>query len=439
MTISVILVVLLLILLNGLFVAAEFAVVGAPKAAVDRRAREGNRAARVVKRLLESPREQDRLIATAQLGITLASLGLGMYGEHLFASWLAERFERLGAARWIAAHTLASTVAIAVLTYFHIVLGEMVPKSVALQRAERTVLWIVPVLRVIEIALFPLVWTLNTFGNLLLRVLGIRREHVAREHNRTPEELAYLVRESAAGGLLRSESASVVQQLFDFGSRPAGDIMVPRVRVCGLPEGASHDRVRQALATKPHTRYPVYADTIDRIVGVVHVKQLMAVMASRTSLTPSLVRPAPFVPATATLDEVRAAMAAARSQLAVVMDEQGGTAGIVTVEDLFEQVIGELSEDPRTRPSVYTDAAGRTLAAGTAHLDDLGSAMDRVLESESVNTVGGLVLALLGRPPEVGDVVRYQGVRVEVMAVEGHGVAEALVSRDEPLTVDVPV
>ncbi len=227
-------IVTVLILLNGLFVAAEFAIVGAPRATINRLAHGGNRWARLVKRILDDAREQDRFIATAQLGITLASLGLGMYGEHLLAEWLAEQFEHWGWGRWIAAHTLGSITAIAFLTYFHIVVGEMVPKSLALSRADRTVLWIAPVMRLIQFVFYPLVVLLNGLGNGTLRLMGVRRQVGAAESVRTPDELAYIVRESQAGGMLRRASATMVQELLEFSELTAGQVMVPRVRVVPL-------------------------------------------------------------------------------------------------------------------------------------------------------------------------------------------------------------
>src|SRR5215217_6391488 len=190
------LIVALLLALNALFVAAEFAIVGVSRPVIERRAEDGEWRARLVVRVLRDPGEQDRFIATAQLGITLASLGLGMYGEHLLAGWLSERLGVLGAGRWIAAHTLGSVLAVAILTYFHIVLGEMVPKSIALQHAERSVLWIAPVMRVFQLAALPLVIVLNGVGNAVLRLVGVRRDRVHDEQYRTPEELAYLVHES---------------------------------------------------------------------------------------------------------------------------------------------------------------------------------------------------------------------------------------------------
>ena len=432
MTLASILIIFGLITLNGLFVAAEFAIVGAPRASIERLARQGSAQARAVRRILHDARQQDRFIATAQLGITLSSLGLGMYGEHLLAEWLAGHFERLGAGRWIAAHTLASIVAIATLTYFHIVLGEMVPKSLALQKAERTVLRVAPIMQMVQLALFPLVVLLNGIGNGLLRLIGIRREAAGKEQFRRPEELAYLVRETAAGGMLRTESARVVQELFEFGELTAGDVMVPRVGVVGLPLGANTDDLRAALRESSHTRYPVFEETIDRIVGVAHVKDILRALRSNGTLTRASIRRAPFVPEAASVDQVLEAMAEAKSQLAVVLDEHGGTAGILTVEDLFEEVVGEFGEDPTARPEMYRDEQGRLHVRGTVRLEDVGSAVDAILEHDDVETAGGLVLALLGGLPRVGSAVEYRGVRFEVTAMEGRGVSEVVVSVVDP-------
>jgi CBS domain containing-hemolysin-like protein len=432
MTATAILVIFALIALNALFVAAEFAIVGAPKAVIDRLAREGHWVARRVKKVLEDRRQQDRFIATAQLGITLASLGLGMYGEHLLAAYLAGHFERLGAGQWIAAHTVGSVVAIAILTYFHIVLGEMIPKSIALQQPERTVLWVAPVIRMVQIGLYPVVLLLNGIGNGLLRLFGVRRDVPSQEHYRHPEELAYLVRESAAGGLLRTESASVVQELFEFGELTAREVMVPRVHIVGVPLGLDVESIRGLLTSSLHTRYPVYEESIDYIVGVVHVKHLLRCLADQRPLRREDVRAAPFVPVGVAVDQVLAAMAEARSQLAVVLDEHGGTAGIVTVEDLFEEVVGEFGEDPTERPEVFRDAENRLHVAGTVRLDEVGRALGVVLEHEEVDTAGGLVMTLLGRPPRLGESVVYDNVRFEVAAVDRRAVDEVIVTALQP-------
>jgi CBS domain containing-hemolysin-like protein len=423
------LIVMALVLANALFVAAEFAIVGAPRATIDRLAQAGNRAARLVRRVTSDPLEVDRFIATAQLGITLASLGLGMYGEHLLAEWLSLRFEALGAGRWVAAHTLGSVTAIAFLTVIHIVIGEMVPKSIALARADRAVLWIAPVMRLITLTLFPLVVLLNGIGNATLRLFGVRRQEASAESVRTPDELAYIVRESSAGGLLKKQSANVVQELLEFGDLTAAQVMVPRVSVVGLDVHDGAAEVHAVLAAHPHSRYPVIDGDLDHVVGMLHVKDLLGGLADGQRVGALAVRPVPFVPETTTADQVLAAMRAQRSQLVVVMDEHGGTSGIITLEDLLEEVVGELTEDSKAQGEIHPKGDGKFVVAGTVRVADAGEAIGAVIEHPDVESVSGLVLALLGRPPKVGDVVEYEEARIEVLALRGRGVREALVER----------
>jgi CBS domain containing-hemolysin-like protein len=419
-----VLIVMLLLLLNALFVAAEFAIVGVSRPAIEQRARAGEWRARMVARILGDPTQQDRFIATAQLGITLASLGLGMYGEHLLAQWLATKLELLGAERWIAAHSLASIIAVAILTYFHIVIGEMVPKSIALQHAERTVLWIAPLMRVCGWVAHPLVVTLNAVGNAVLRVAGVRRDRVHDEQYRTPEELAYLVHESQQSGLLRSNQAQIVAELLDFGELTAGEIMVPRVRVAGIPLGAALGDVLVTLRARPFTRYPVYEGTMDSVVGMLHVKDILRCIPECATLGMAEVRAVPYLPATARVDQVIATLRAARSQMAVVMDEHGGTAGILTVEDLFEEVVGDVGDEAAGGADIRREG-GAVLCTGVTRLETLGDMLGVELGRDDVDTVSGVVLAMLGGPPQVGDAVVVSGVRIEVLALRGHGVAEA--------------
>jgi CBS domain containing-hemolysin-like protein len=416
-----------LILLNGLFVAAEFAIVGVSRPAIARRAAQGQRAARLVSAVLRDPREVDRFIATAQLGITVASLGLGMYGEHLLAGWLAGVFSGWGAGRWIAAHTLGSVTAVAILTYFHIVVGEMVPKTIALQRAERAVLILAPVMRVLQLVAFPLIVALNGVGNGLLRLVGVDRGKGGADQHRTPEDLAFLVQEARAGGLLRHDAAQVVSELLEFGDLTAGEVMVPRVRIVGVPVGAATPALHRLLREHPFTRYPVYEGSLDRIVGMVHVKDLMRRPPAAEALAESEARAVPFVPATARMDQVMGAMRTARAQLAVVMDEHGGTAGIVTVEDLFEEIVGDVGDDDAHAQPIAREGAS-LLVAGTMRLDDLGNELGVPVEHDEVDTVSGLVLALLSRTPVIGDRVEFAGVALEVVELAGRGVARVRAS-----------
>jgi CBS domain containing-hemolysin-like protein len=422
------LVIAALILLNGLFVAAEFAIVGAPRLAIERRARAGQRIAQTVRRILDHPREQDRFIATAQIGITLASLGLGMYGEHVLAGWIATALDTWGPARWIAAHAFATVLSITVLTYFHIVIGEMVPKSLALQQAERTVLWITPPMLWTKALFYPLVIGLNGVGNAVLRLMGINRQTATRERYYTPEELELVVRESQEAGTLPLESGRLLHHIFEFGDLTAGKVMVPRVRVTGIPVGSHPEAIERTMRTSPHTRYPIYTGDLDQVVGMCHIKDLLRLMLAGEVLESHHVRWLPTVPETASLDAVLGTMQRARTQMALIVDEYGGTAGVLTLQDLFEEVVGKVDESNSTPADTYVDAAGRVRVPGTARLAEVGERLTVTLHHEDVDSVSGLVLTLLGRAPRIGDTVRYGGLLFEVTAVHGLGVAECAVS-----------
>jgi len=420
-------IILLLVLANGLFVAAEFAIVGAPRASIEHKASQGSRLARRVARILETPQQQDRYIATTQVGISLASLGLGMYGEEVVAEWIAGWLGPYGIGRWIAAHTIATVASLALLTYLHIVIGEMVPKALALQRAERTALFVSPLIRGLEHAILPLVMALNGVGNGVLRLIGVRRQEVDTERYHSTAELEFIIKESQEGGQLRGEAGRILRELFEFGDLTAGEVMVPRVQVTGIAIGTEPDELRAIVRAHPHTRYPVYIGDLDNIVGSLHIKEILRHLIANRTVTAQDARPLPYVPGPAYLDEVLAAMRRYQAQMAVVMDQHGGTAGLVTMEDLFEEVVGQI-EEGRARVPIRRDERGRVHVRGTVRLTEVGKALGCTLEHPRVTTVSGLVLLLLGRPAAVGDSVAYGQVRVEVTAVAGRGVSEAVVS-----------
>ncbi|HUQ86809.1 MAG TPA: hemolysin family protein [Vicinamibacterales bacterium] len=416
------------ILVNAFFVAAEFAIVGAPRAAIDRRAAEGQGLAQAVQLILKDPVRQDRYIATSQLGITVASLGLGMYGERVLAEAVYDAIGSAGLPAWAVSHAAASVVAIAVLTYFHIVVGEMVPKSIALQSAERLALWITPVMRWLTLLVLPVVIVLNGVGNAILHVLGITRKSADDDHY-TPEELQLVVAESEEMGALHGESGAVLQELFEFGALTAAETMTPRVRVTAIQINSTADEVRDVVRSAPHTRYVVIDGDLDHVVGNVHIKDVFRLLLKGGSLTAAGVRPTPAVPATVLLDDVLTTMRRERAQMVVVVDEHGGTSGIVTVEDLFEEVAGEIDEKPGARPRLWRDDDGRLRVPGTLRVTELGEEFDLTLEHADVDSVSGLVLALVGRPAAVGDVVKYDRLELTVTAVVGRGVGECAVRR----------
>jgi magnesium and cobalt exporter, CNNM family len=434
--VTALLIIAALILLNGIFVAAEFAIVGAPRSAIDARVARGDRLARLVQGVLRDPQSQDRYIATSQLGITVASLGLGMYGEHVLADRIYDLLlaapGRAAAPAWLLSHGLASVVAIAILTYFHIVIGEMVPKSLALSYAERIALWITPPMLWMKTLVFPLIVALNGTGNAVLKLVGVNRRAQSSDQYYTSEELQMIVQESEELGALRADSGQMLQDLFEFGDLTAAEAMVPRVRITGVPVRSTPDKIRQILAKSPHTRYPIIENDLDHIVGMIHIKDLLRLLLRRETVGPRHARTLPLVPETAPLDAVLATMRRERSQMAVVIDEHGGTSGIVTLQDLFEEVIGEIAEGTTGGTQLYRDERGRLRVPGTMRIDELGRLFDLELEHEDVDRVSGLVLALLGRPPRLGDKVKYGRLVLEVTALAGHGVAECAVTLTEP-------
>jgi CBS domain containing-hemolysin-like protein len=423
-------VIILLIAANGIFVAAEFAIAGVPRPAIDRRAAAGERVAQVVRRVLRNPQNLDRYIATAQLGITASSLGLGMYGEHAVAEGIYQLFGA-GTIGWLGSHAMATVIAIAILTYFHIVLGEMVPKALALQQPERAVLWITPPMLWLRAALYPFVVGLNGVGTAILRLFGVHREWGAEQYH-TSDELQYIVQESVAGGLLEAGSAQMLSELFEFGERTASELMVPRVRMVGIPLGATGEEAAEIIRSSGHTRYPVFDGDLDHIVGMLHIKDLVRRSDPELPLRREDVRPAPFMPETSGVEAVLQRMRMERTQLIVVLDEHGGTAGMLTIEDLFEEVVGELHEGRPARPDMYIDRAGDLHALGTVRLEEVGEQFGLQLEHEDVETVSGLVLAMLGRPPRVAEQVTWEGLQFTVSSVAGNGVGECVVTAVDP-------
>jgi CBS domain containing-hemolysin-like protein len=288
------------------------------------------------------------------------------------------------------------------------------------------VLYVTPPILLMETVIFPLVVVLNGIGNMLLRLIGVRRTEAGTDRYHTTEELQFIIEESQEGGLLRGESGNILRELFEFGDRLAGEAMVPRVLVTGIPVDAEPDELRAIVRAHPYTRYPVYSGDLDTIIGSLHIKDVLRHIVSNRTVTAQDARPLPYVPGQLLLDEVLAAMRRSRSQMAVVMDQHGGTAGLLTIEDLFEEVVGEI-EEGKARGPIVKDAQGRLRVRGTVRLEEVGEVLGCALEHQTVTTISGLVLLLLGRPAVVGDSVNYNNVRIEVTAVAGRGVADALV------------
>lgn len=426
-------IILLLIVLNGLFVAAEFALLGAPRAALEQMAASGNMVARHVAQVLKTPRLQDRYIATAQLGITFASLGLGMYGEHAVAGWLHEWLTQYGWASWLVAHGAASILSLVVLTYLHIVLGEMVPKALSLQYATRLCLLITMPMYVMQLCLYPLVVGLNALGNFFLGLLGVDRNE-SKSHYHSVEELQYIIEESHENGALPEESGRIMDCLFDLEDLYVHQVMTPRVRIDAIPEGAGHEEIREIVRKTRRTRYPVYRGDLDHVIGMVHVRDLFRIMLRGEALISEYIHSIPKVPKTVKFDNVLEIMRKDNVRLAIIMDEHGGTSGLLTLTDVFSEVMGWDRGRIRVLTDLPPDSVGFSCdVSGLARIGELGEALDMDLQNEEIDTVGGLILTLLQAPAREGDVVGYLGLEFKVTQTENGGVERCVVTRITPL------
>jgi CBS domain containing-hemolysin-like protein len=433
---------LLLIAANGFFVASEFAIISVSRPRLETLSAEGSSVARRVLGIVSSPASRDLYIATSQLGLSLASLGLGMYAEHRLVSLLVPYVARLtgglgGASTLAAAHSLTGVLVLALLTFWHIVLGEMVPKSIALAHAEKTAFALALPTQLLQIVLYPLVWVLHGIGRLALQLLRLPTSaegSLIYSH----EELAHILEDSHEGGLLEGEEHRLLQKVMTFGQRTVRQVMVARTLTVGLPVTSTVKQALQQVAVEGYTRYPVYERDMDHIVGMVHVKDLLRSRQRGDAevCVRELLRAVPFVPETMMTSELFSKMQAERIQFAVVVEEHGGTAGIVTMEDLVEEIFGEVRDefDQEEVEPMRAQNDGSWLVQGTVPLADLEEALDRELDFDEVDTVSGLVMDLLGRPPRVGDRVQEQGLKVVVLAVRDLSVALARVE-----AVEVPV
>lgn len=427
-----IIIIILLVILNGLFVIAEFAIIGVRPSQMEQLANEGQRTAKSVLAILHSTDNQNRYIATAQLGITLASLGLGMYGESQIAHFIEPYLARL---LGVASHealvtTIGYLIAVSLLTYLHVVGGEMVPKSLALAAPARAAFAVSQPMHLMQTIFALPVRLLNGLGNVLLNLFRIPpAEAHARLHS--PEELELLVLESVEGGLLNESEEEIIRNIFDFSERQVNQVMTPRPRVEAIAHDTPLPELLEQMAESKYSRLPVYEEDLDHIIGMLHVKDLVRYQSRMKGAFDIrlLLRPVHVVPENYPVEKLLTTFKHQRIHLAIVLDEFGGTAGIVTLEDLVEEVVGEVRDefDLESEPIVQL-APGVIEVAGNYLIEDLEDHLDLGSEEDlpGVETVGGLIMTELGRLPQVGDKFTYHdNIHFTVLAVEGLAVAHA--------------
>ena len=408
--------VVVLVFANGFFVAAEFSLVALRRSRVEQLVAEGHPSALTVQRAVQ---RLDAYLAATQLGITMASLGLGWIGEPALAHVIEGAFVFLPSSlASIASHTLAVAIAFVIITALHIVLGELAPKSLALQRTEATAL---AVSRPLEVFLFlfrPAILSLNGLGNLVLRACGLQPGS-GEESIHSPEELRYLILASHEAGLVGREAEEIAERVFDFDEFTASQIMTPRVEMVCVPVDASPEEAIDVAVEHHHTRLPVYEGSLDNVVGIAHLTDLVGTCrAEAPSGLREISHPALILPETIRADVLLTRMREGRAQMAILVDEYGGTAGVVTIHDLVERLIGPvLDAQESTLDSIELLADSSARIGGLALIHDVGDRFGLDIGDRDYNTVGGFVQSRLGRIPIVGDEVSVEGYifRVESM------------------------
>jgi putative hemolysin len=398
-----------LVLLNAFFVAAEYALVTVRRTRMHELEQEGNRRAKLVLAITAEP---PRFIAAMQLGVTVTSLAIGALGEHA----LTRAFDP------VMATAIAVVLALLLLTFFHVVAGELVPKGVSLGHSEQTALLVAAPVRAFFLLLKPLIWFLQRSSEISLRALGLQPPG-AEGAVYSEAELKMLLERSTVEGELEEEEQEMLYKVFDFGDKEAADVMVPRPEVVALAADLPPEECLRAVLESPYTRYPVYRETPEHIVGVLHLRDLLKALNERGMAevkVEELLRPAHIVPETKDIAALLAEFRRTNQHMAIVVDEYGDMEGIVTLEDVLEEIVGEI-EDEFDLPdeSVERIDEQRIRIDGTFPIDDFNEQFETALPIEDYHTIGGYVFGLLGRAPEQGDAVQEDGVRFTVLEVEG--------------------
>lgn len=424
----------LLVFLNGYFVASEFSLISVRKTRVDELAKLGYRSA---KRLQKALKDLDRYISATQLGITLASLGLGWVGEPALAHLIEPAFSFLPQqAAYVSAHGLAVATAFLIITFLHIVLGELAPKSIALQHAEGTALIVVTPLLWFSQLFHPFIVLLNGAGHVVLKLLGIHRP---KGHTlvHSEEEIRMLLRQSSLGGAIPTKEVEIVYNVFQLGDIPVKHIMVPRTEIVALKASLALRDVIKRIDTNPHSRFPVFDEELDGITGFVHVKDIYRQLlkhgvTARLSELP-IIREIISVPEIKKIDKVLQDMRAKRIHLAIVTDEYGRTTGLVTLEDIIESLVGEIDDEFDTPVKTFQKHKdGSILIQGQTLIGDVQKKLLLPLKGQGYTTIGGLIFGLLGHEPYIGDTVQIGTWIIAIEQIEGKRIKLLRFKREKP-------
>lgn len=405
-----------IVLLNAFFVATEFSMVSARRTRMQELADEGSRNAKLVLVNIDDP---NRFVVPVQIGVTMSSLALGAIGEPTVAKLIEPLF---GNPSHGLSYTITLIIAFGLITYLHVVLGEIVPKNIALQMSERIALATARPINLFYKVTYPLIFVLNGSAEVLLRWMGITRTpglHMIHSE----EELKMLVSQSSKGGVLQDAEQEMLYNVFDFADKEVAEVMVPRPDVVALPVDEAPAALLQRVIEQPYTRYPVYRETMDDIAGILHIRDLFKAAErygkDRVKVE-SLLRPAHVVPESKSLAGLLTDFRRSKSHMALVVDEYGSLAGIVTLEDLLEEIVGEIADEYDV-PEVQLEriAHNHLRLDGKYPVGQLNEQFGLDIPEDDYHTIGGFVFGLLGQQPHEGDVVLHDGLRLEVTETDG--------------------
>ena len=403
-----------LVILNGFFVAAEFAMVRVRGSQIEIKAKTGSRLAKTTRGILHN---LDGYLAATQLGITIASLALGWFGQSVVTAIMLHGFLSLGIV--ITSPLILNIshfVAFAVITVFHITFGELAPKSIAIQRSTRTVMAIAVPLRLFYVVFKPIIWCLNTFANFILRLIGI--DAAQGETHHSSEELQYLLEQGKETGAIDSNEHELIQNVFEFNERVVKNIMVPRTKISGVDIDTEKDELLEILITEGYSRIPVYDDVIDKIVGIVHAKDILPLLARNEAIVlKDIIRKPYFIPETKKINDLMAELQQKRIQIAIVLDEFGVTAGMVTLEDIVEELVGEIQDEyDEEKPIVERVNDREFIVNALAPIYDVNSHLPHDLpEDGDYDTVSGWLGDIFGKIPDVGEQKESNGYNITVL------------------------
>ncbi len=429
------LITLLLVLANAFFVAAEFAIVKVRASQIELLVQTGSRTAKMGQHLIS---HLDASLSTIQLGITLASLGLGWIGEPIVAKLIIEVMRLVGLeADPDLAHSIALPVAFILITFLLIVFGELAPKALAIQHSQSTTLAVAFPLWFFYLIFSPAIVALNWTANQVLRLFGIRPASEA-EHSHSGEELRFLLEQGREGGTIEQEEHELIENVFEFGETTVREILVPRTSIAAIEVTSSRSALVNLLVEGGYSRIPVYEDSLDNIIGVVHAKDLITLMEHRDLIIlRDLLRPAFFVPETKPIDDLLREFQRRKVHLAIVVDEFGSTAGLVTMEDILEELVGEIQDEHDSENHDIEKVSDQTYIINAAlSISDVNDHINEfeLPEGNDYTSVGGFINKWLGRIPEVNEIFEYDTLRMTVLKTDNHHVAQVKIEKLSDVT-----